>query len=131
MMFRSGKPPDLSACKLLVLAALLLAGCESPAIDTSTPEDSLLVAVLADLYLEEASFQLEAAALPDSVRAQNVPGDLLQPASRDSIIKSHNLTDALFLKHMAPYMSQPLELQQLYDRVLDRLNLERQQVQEP
>jgi hypothetical protein len=122
---------ELSISCLLLPAMIFVAGCDPPPIDKTSSTDSLLVAVLADLYLEEAEVQLAATLIPDSLRITQDVSDPRQILRRDSIYAVHGLTDEQFSVHMAQYVEQPEELQLLYERVLDRLNLERQQVQEP
>ena len=124
----SGRYCETSVSVLFILVIMLSASCDSPPIDPSSSTDSLLVAVLSDLYLEEADIQLAAAAQSDSARTARAQ-DGLETGRRDSIIAAHSLTEVSFHRYMAPYLSRPHELQMLYDRVLDRLNLERQQVQ--
>ena len=115
----------------LVLAIMVLAGCEKHVVDPTSSTDSLLVAVLADLYLEEAENQLAVASLPDSSRWGFDPDSLSVSPRRDSILAIHGLSESILQEFMAPYIERPENLQKLYDRVLDRLNLGRQQVQEP
>lgn len=122
---------------VFALSALLSAGCNSPGFETTSRSDSLLVVVLADLYLNEAEYQLSVAAIPDSTDAN--PFSVHQPDSqylppvfagvRASVLAEHDLTEQSFQDRIQPYLQHPEQLQSLYDRVLDHLNLERQRLQ--
>lgn len=121
----------------VLLILFLSASCESAGVDSSSPTDSLLVTVLSDLYLTEAEIQLiesekedvqPTSENVDRTQANHIAEAPESTSLRDSILATHNLTSDEFDTLLRAYVEQPDELQRLYDRVLDKLNLERQQL---
>jgi hypothetical protein len=119
---------------MLATLIVLIQGCSSDPRPPSHATDSLLVVVLADLHLLEASRQIGtvddsltlAAANPAGAEVSPaLPGDtfvLEASADRDSVLARHRLTEEEFLLAMRPYTTDPNRYVTLYDRVLDLLS---------
>lgn len=99
---------------LLVFAAtvvLAAPACSSLSPETPPVQDSLLVEVLIDLHLATARANL----YPD-----------LPPVPRDSVLAHHGLTPADYEAVLHYYTEHPDAYVELYTKVLNRLNEERQ-----
>ena len=115
----------------IILFLLPLQGCDPGAVTPESPTDSVLVELVADLYLEEARYQVgDGAAAPpleiDAVDGLPSAGGSLQVARRDSVLGSHGYTVESYGDAMASYVHNPDLLQGFYDRVLNRLSERRQ-----
>ncbi|GIV60270.1 DUF4296 domain-containing protein [Rhodocaloribacter litoris] len=95
----------------LVLAMSLCTACSSLSPDAPPVADSTLVEVFIDLHL--------AAARADLYRD-------LPPGTRDSVLARHGLTPEEFEAAIRYYVEHPDAYVELYTRVLNRLNEERQ-----
>ena len=128
-----------------VAGMMLAAGCDRATVEVDSEADKALVSTIADLYLEEARFQLRTAQKEASTEAERHAetadgkkanglsvsdvGSTLPAARRDSILRQHSMSEAIFNAAMRPYLDDPDQLQTLYDRVLDQLSEQRQQLQ--
>jgi hypothetical protein len=137
----------VAAAAIIVSISFGLIGCSEPAIEAGSDSDSTLVAVVSDLYLEEARYQIRSAEAAASSEAEiaaesaasttanelsvESPGASLRIADRDSILSLHGLSESEFIKMMQPYLDVPDQLQAFYDRVLDNLSEERQKLRQP
>ena len=110
------------------LLPLLLTACGSPFSDAPPVADSTLVSALAELHLAEARLSLRQQersgsrreATPDTAR---VP---LPPALRDSILSRHGMSYRQLRAAIRYYARYPEQYTQIYDRVVDTLNAERE-----
>ena len=119
---------------LLATLIVLIQGCSSDPRPPVHATDSVLVVVLADLHLLEASRHIQPAddsLLPTNANPAGSEDSLAflrdaialeASADRDSLLATHQLTEEEFLLAMRPYMTDPNQYVTLYDRVLDLLS---------
>ena len=88
---------------------LLLTGCSGFADERPPVADSTMVEVLAELHLAQSRLE--------------VVGDL-PDATRDSIFGRYGLDEAEYEAAMAYYAEHPEAYREIYDHLLDRLNME-------
>ncbi|GMQ81417.1 MAG: hypothetical protein BMS9Abin05_0848 [Rhodothermia bacterium] len=108
-----------------LLSVGLFEGCFNPSSNDEILPDSILALVIADLHLAGAELQLEASR--DSLLLESI-ADGTEIGRRDSIFRIYRLTEASFNQALEPYIDDPSSYVALYSRVLDRLNLQRQDV---
>ena len=92
----------------LVLTLVLLAGCSQT--PSSPVPDSTMVEVLVDLYLAGARTDV---------------ADHLPAASRDSVLARHGLDSTANRSALRYFAAHPAAYGALYERVVDRLAIER------
>lgn len=123
------RPIQLHGGIILVIVLLslpsvgLIGGCSIGSSSGEISPDSTLASVLADLHLAGAELQLEASR--DSLLLESIAAGT-EIERRDSVLKNYGLTEASFNQALEPYIDDPSSYVVLYSLVLDRLNLQRQ-----
>ncbi len=110
---------------LLFSFSVLLAvgGCGQPTGGIANIPDSTLVLVLADLYIADAASTIRSE--HRVVDSDSLTFDEMQLGTRDQILNSHGISADRFAAALQPFIDDPPRYVALYNRVLDRLNLER------
>ena len=110
----------------LIAIVIFASACSSADRSEGVVPDSTLALVLADLHLVGARLKIEVTR--DSLTLSSIADASVLSPERDSVLSVYGLSEEEFMAAMEPYLEEPTRYVALYNRVLDHLNSQRQQI---
>lgn len=107
---------------ILLVGAFVLCCCHSPERPKNIMGKDEMVNWMIKIYLAEARIS-RIGVYPDSSYRLFLP-------YQDSLMRQYSLTDSLLMKSYEYYLEHPVEMEQIYDAIIDSLSLQEQRLRD-